>query len=369
MAISNNNNGEGDASDIAASSTETRLSDSLSLGRHTVTFAVSAEMARCDHEGNDVTRQRVSPAALRAGVRSIQNTRQDMEDAHCTVIPEATMLKTLSGNKILTVDDERAKKEPVLLGFFGVFDGHGGKRAAEFAEAKLYEAFMRRLENKSDAQAWSPEDEMSAVRAAFLETEESLLEISKEQEWMDGTTAAVAIVVREKGGQRALIAGNVGDSEILLGRREANGPGEHEVLSEVHNMAKNQAERARVEAEGGRVFGTRLGHPRFNPRFASLAVSRALGDLFFKDPELTENKVSALSAEPFLIRREVTELDRFVLLGCDGFFDTVDYGEAVDFTFSCLDAGNNPEDASGALVELAKRKGSTDNITVLLVEL
>jgi len=207
------------------------------------------------------------------------------------------------------------------------------------------------------------------LRAAFSETEALLLQISKEEEWMDGTTAAVAVVLEEGGGRRAVVAGNVGDSEVLLGRRGPTGTPEHEVLSEVHNMARNDPERERVEAVGGKVYRSRLGHPRFNPRFASLAVSRALGDLFFKDEDLTGGQSSGLSAEPFVLRRELSPHDSFLLLGCDGFFDTVQYLEAVEFAFSRLDANEDLQEVSAALVDLAKSKGSTDNITVVLVEL
>lgn len=364
-----------------------RLSRSLSRGRHTVTRAVAASLDEMGEEEEDP--MSVSPvrsggrgAALRAGVHSIQNARQEMEDAHINVIPRGEVRvqstpTTPGGSQLPRRPASRAGDSgPVLLGFFGVFDGHGGRRAAEYAEANLYEAFVRRwrLEPELGArpnsrEVWGTEEVGRALRDAYLETEASLLQISKEQEWMDGTTAAVAVILEERHGKRSIVAGNVGDSEVLLGRRGVDGLLEHEVLSEVHNMARNSAEKDRVDAAGGKVYRGRLGHPRFNPRFASLAVSRALGDLFFKDPELTDGLASGLSAEPFVLRRELTKGDCFVILGCDGFFDTVEYREAVEFAFPMLDACADPEDISKALVELAQQKGSTDNITVVFVVL
>merc|ERR1712070_1133153 len=101
-----------------------------------------------------------------------------------------------------------------------------------------------------------------------------------------------------------------------------------------------------------------MGHPKFNPKFASLSVSRALGDGLFKDAEMTGNISSGLSAEPFVIQRELCEHDSFVLLGCDGFFDEVEYQEAVQTIFEQLDAGNDVQSICDDIVEMAKRHGS-----------
>eukprot|EP00929_Paragymnodinium_shiwhaense_P118847 TRINITY_DN90744_c0_g1_i1.p1 TRINITY_DN90744_c0_g1~~TRINITY_DN90744_c0_g1_i1.p1 ORF type:complete len:446 (-),score=77.66 TRINITY_DN90744_c0_g1_i1:98-1435(-) len=368
---------------------ERKLVRSLSRGRHTVTRAVAAEILDEVNEAESEKDESVSPSTgscLRAGVRSIQGARNEMEDAHRAVIPgdrEAPTPRTPGGSKLPSRGDRRA--ENALLGFFGVFDGHGGKRAAEFVEANLYEAFVARWRASSSCPpepstpeaacaasktCCGPSRVEEALRLAFSETESQLIQISKEQEWMDGTTAAVAVVVEDRAtGSRAVVAGNVGDSEVLLGGRNADGQFVHEVLSELHNMGRNASERDRVEAVGGRVYRGRLGHPRFNPRFASLAVSRALGDLFFKDPELTDSQPSGLSAEPFLVRRELSSGDKFIIIGCDGFFDTVAYPEAVEFAFARLDQGEDPDNVSSALVELAMNKGSTDNITVVMVAL
>eukprot|EP00658_Telonema_sp_P-2_P062808 TRINITY_DN5148_c0_g1_i2.p1 TRINITY_DN5148_c0_g1~~TRINITY_DN5148_c0_g1_i2.p1 ORF type:complete len:215 (-),score=52.09 TRINITY_DN5148_c0_g1_i2:389-1033(-) len=102
------------------------------------------------------------------GVCSIQGRRQEMEDAHKIVPPPSPSVQPSPSTK---------------LSFFGVFDGHGGRRAADFAEAKLYELLLEHPEINTDMEA--------ALRASFEATERMFLEAAVDEDMMDGTTAAV----------------------------------------------------------------------------------------------------------------------------------------------------------------------------------
>ncbi|CAK0860384.1 unnamed protein product [Prorocentrum cordatum] len=138
------------------------------------------------------------------------------------------------------------------------------------------------------------------------------------------------------------VVGNVGDSEVIIGTRRADGVSTLEVLTEVHRIRGNAAEAARVEALGGRVWKGRVGHPRLNPKFASLAVSRAIGDLFFKDAAFTQGKASGLVADPHVTSVQVRGegvSEQFLLLGCDGFWDKVTYQQALSYVFRLMDTG------------------------------
>merc|ERR1711907_565903 len=165
------------------------------------------------------------------GVCSIQGRRPEMEDAHKIVPPPSPSVTSPTSK----------------LSFFGVFDGHGGRRAADFAEVKLHQLLLEHPQINA-----APE---TALKESFLTCESLFLEQAIEEDMMDGTTAAVAIIAN---GQ--LVAGNVGDSELVLCRGGTAIP-----LCQVHNIYKN-----------------RVGHPKFNPQVISLGVSRAIGDLPFK---------------------------------------------------------------------------------------
>lgn len=55
-------------------------------------------------------------------------------------------------------------------------------------------------------------------------------------------------------------------------------------------------------------------------------------------------------------------------MACDGLWDVVDNQEAVNFVKRCQQEGElDPESISKKLVQLALTKGSTDNISVMVV--
>jgi len=160
-----------------------------------------------------------------------------------------------------------------------------------------------------------------------------------------------------------LLVANIGDSEAVLCRR-----GEADVLSTIHNPSKSAKEKERIVASGGKIWQDRLAHPCMNPRFFSIAVSRSIGDMIFKNEVYTKGKPSGLIATPSLRSVELQQGDEFLLLACDGLFDVLGYQEAVDLVRAKLPALNNdPEAVAKALVEVASEKGSADNITALLV--
>lgn len=312
----------------------------------------------------------VSEYQIRYGVHSIQNLRPEMEDAHCARLGllggseggGGSALKSPIAAASSPANTRAAPAAPTLgsLSYFAVFDGHGGARAAEFSGERLAELLTM------DRGALLA-DPAEALRKAFARTEDEWHTLALEEELMDGTTAAVALIDRTAG---LCVVGNVGDSEVLLGTRDKEGNTGFRTLTEVHHLKRSESEAARVTAVGGRVWRGRLGHPKINPQVLSLSVSRAIGDIFFKDSKYTDGLVSGLIAEPYITSVEVCAkdvLEQFLLIGCDGLWDTVTYKEAADFVFNKLAAGEDPQIISEGLVHLARDAGSSDNITVMVV--
>lgn len=318
-------------------------SRNLRSGRHTFTRTMSPRMQ------------------VRYGVHSIQNKRREMEDAHRAVLGAGGSCGSTS-----TLQSESAPESiDQLLGslsYFAVFDGHGGSRAAEFSGEALVSLLVadRRL---------LAADPAEALRRAFAQTEEQWLAFARQNDFMDGTTAAVVLVDRECA---QCVVGNVGDSEVLLGIRDSDGRTRHQALTQVHHLKRSEPEAKRVTDAGGRIWHGRLAHPKINPQVLSLSVSRAIGDLFFKDEGYTGGQASGLTAEPYITSAEVCGSglqEQFLLIGCDGLWDTVTYSEAADFVFAQLRAGECPQAISERLVGRARDAGSMDNITVMVVVL
>nr|GLL32779.1 probable protein phosphatase 2C 59 [Ipomoea trifida]GMD21762.1 probable protein phosphatase 2C 59 [Ipomoea batatas]GMD26317.1 probable protein phosphatase 2C 59 [Ipomoea batatas] len=217
-----------------------------------------------------------------------------------------------------------------VVGLFGVFDGHGGARAAEYVKQNLFSNLISHPSFISDTK--------SAIADAYNHTDSEFLKSEHTQNKDAGSTASTAILV----GDRLLVA-NVGDSRAVICRG-----GTAIAVSRDHKPDQKD-ERQRIEDAGGFVMwaGTwRVG--------GVLAVSRAFGDRLLKqyvvaDPEIKEEKVDS-SLE-------------FLILASDGLWDVVTNEEAV----SMVKPIPEPEEAAKRLMQEAYQRGSSDNITIIIV--
>lgn len=91
--------------------------------------------------------------------------------------------------------------------FFGVYDGHGGAKCADFLRDNLHQFVIR--ENSF------PSDPANALKKGFETAERTFLEISQKQNPVDksGSCAVVTLIV----GDICYVA-NVGDSRAVLSR-------------------------------------------------------------------------------------------------------------------------------------------------------
>ncbi|EES04525.1 hypothetical protein BDA96_04G046300 [Sorghum bicolor] len=224
------------------------------------------------------------------------------------------------------IDDVDGEK----VGMFGVYDGHGGVRAAEYVKQHLFSNLIKHPKFITDTKA--------AIAETYNQTDSEFLKADSSQTRDAGSTASTAIIV----GDRLLVA-NVGDSRAVICKG-----GQAIAVSRDHKPDQTD-ERQRIEDAGGFVMwaGTwRVG--------GVLAVSRAFGDKLLKqyvvaDPEIKEEVVDS-SLE-------------FLILASDGLWDVVTNEEAVAMVKPIQD----PQEAANKLLEEASRRGSSDNITVVIV--
>ncbi|XP_003737336.1 protein phosphatase 1L [Galendromus occidentalis] len=230
------------------------------------------------------------------------------------------------------------------LYLYGIFDGHGGETAAEYAQKKLFPAIVDRIRKpRSDIEIIQIQD---TLRQEILKLDENFVKESKKSKNYSGTTCLVAVVFRD-----TLIVANVGDSRGVM----ATDNGRTVPLSFDHKPQQLK-ERKRIEDAGGFIS--------FNGvwRVAGiLATSRALGDYPLKDRNL-------VTAEPDILTFNLAQQkSAFVILASDGLWDAFDNENAVTFIRERYGSSRSP----GVCKELAKRanlKGSQDNITVLLID-
>lgn len=277
---------------------------------------------------------------LKAGVSQMQGRRREMEDAH--------QIADISQELVPTITPQQFAELNNTGSILGVFDGHAGSGAAEFAGKHLHRYFMEHAAFKTDPKL--------ALEETFAKIESEICQ--QYSTTGDGTTAVVAYISNGK-----LLVGHVGDSEAVLCRG-----GKAIGLTEPHNAKASERERQRVRAAGGLLVAgdTRVGHPALNPNLFSIAVTRALGDILLKSDEYTKGRPSGLIAIPEICEMDLTDEDEFLVLACDGVWDVLNHQECADFVRAQLAVDKDPQKASLALIDHAFEKGSNDNITALV---
>ncbi|KAH7430032.1 hypothetical protein KP509_09G079600 [Ceratopteris richardii] len=220
--------------------------------------------------------------------------------------------------------------------YYGVFDGHDGKNAAQFVKEKLLKYIVTDVA--------FPIAIEEAVQHAFLETDAAFAEACSANKSLSSGTTAITVLILG----REIFVANAGDCRAVLCRK-----GKAIEMSRDH---KPNVERSRIEALGGFIDDGYLN--------GYLSVARALGNFHI---EGLKGHNCPLSAEPEVRRAVLTEDDEFMIIGCDGFWDVFSNENAVAFARRKLQQHNDPEQCSHDLVDEALRRNTSDNLTVVVV--
>jgi protein phosphatase PTC1 len=222
-----------------------------------------------------------------------------------------------------------------------IYDGHHGRTAADIAAHTLHSELGQALVDSPSPGA--------AMTRAFLVTDRIIADKEKEESAtsLRGADVGGAVAVVAYVNEHTLVVGNLGDAHAVLDR---NGTAER--LSHAHRASDPQ-EAQRIRRAGGHITRRQNDVARVG---GELAVTRSLGDTRLKDWVL---------AEPSISEVVLRQGDERLIMGCDGLWDWLDDQSAVDLLRQrhITDAAA----ASGILVKEALRRGSDDNITVIVV--
>merc|ERR1711871_1026532 len=289
-------------------------------------WQVDGSEATPDEAGSDMLQ---GQKLYKFGFSLVQGRRDYMEDYH-------------------QVDYFNDAKEETggISHFFAVFDGHCGPKAAGYAKQKLAENIRSAAVHVANG-ATSPmtDDKVrDAVRQGLLKTDRDFCAKAVDNRLNDGSTGCV-VMMQER--RERLIAANVGDSRAILVKAD----GSCKPLTRDHKPDLPD-ERKRIEDSGGSV--KMFGCARVN---GILAVSRAFGDRSLKS--------SGVVADPEIMTHQLGADDLFLVIASDGLWD-VFTNEGVAQVVSVQ---QDPETCARALTDSAIRKGSMDNVTVVVVQL
>ncbi len=243
---------------------------------------------------------------MRIGVSSEQGMRPFMEDAH-----------------VIRRDLNQAGDV-----FLGVFDGHSGSRASEYAAEFLPGRFNAALK-----EGLGPEQ---ALERAYQEISREL------DEEVSGTTA-VTCYLRDD----MITVANAGDTRALVVSRDWV-----RQLTRDHRV-EDPEERARILAQGGEINGS---YVVFGG--AGLMPTRSLGDAWFE--------LAGVTPVPDVSTERIGPGDQWLIAACDGLFDFMDNQTAANL----VRGASSPQEAASLLSQevLITRMG-TDNLTIIVLEL
>ncbi|KAK0588206.1 hypothetical protein LWI29_035944 [Acer saccharum] len=251
--------------------------------------------------------------------------------------------------------DARADSPPNLrCAHFAIYDGHGGRLAAEYAQKKLHgnvvsAGLPRELLDVKAAK--------KAILDGFRKTDESLLQESASGGWQDGATAVCVWVLG-----RTVFVANIGDAKAVVARSSVADGSQNNlegsnslkaiVVTREHKAIYPQ-ERSRIQKAGGTVSS----NGRLQGR---LEVSRAFGDRQFKK--------FGVVATPDIHSFELTDREQFIILGCDGLWGVFGPSDAVDFVQKLLQEGLSVTAVSRRLVkEAVLERRCKDNCTAIVI--
>jgi serine/threonine protein phosphatase PrpC len=217
-----------------------------------------------------------------------------------------------------------------------VYDGHGGKTAATMSAEMLTPYFLHSLEREEEKPIALRRTEEELLREVYLTLDRYLVTRGIDC----GTTAATFYILKER-----FIAANVGDSRVVI----ATNKGPYTLtMDHKPNLPEEQA---RIEALGGSVIT--FGVPRLQ---GVLAMSRALGDPSLKP---------YVSAEPRILSGTLGSENTHAVLACDGVWDVLTPEQVMEYA----KRADDPESAAASIEDAARHHGSTDNITVIVLDL
>lgn len=275
-------------------------------------------------------------AFLKYGVSAMQGWRMNMEDAHITNL-------NLPGDAAL----------------FAVFDGHGGQEVARFC-GKYFSDELVKNEHFGKGNFKAALEETFLKMDAILMGQDAmdfLREFKNETEGQTfaGCTANVVLVTKTE-----IYCANAGDSRCYIYTKD----NQCLPMSSDHKPDV-ETERARIHAAGGYVSEGRVND--------NLNLTRAIGDLEYKKNPQLKPEAQIISAFPDVKVHPISKDLNFMLVGCDGIWETLTAAEICKIAEMRL-AKNTPlpnicEELLDKLIAKDTSEGTgCDNMSLVMVQ-
>ncbi|ARF09758.1 serine/threonine protein phosphatase [Indivirus ILV1] len=262
---------------------------------------------------------------MNAHIYSLKGARKQNEDTHVVIL-----------------NNDGQNKKLKDINFFAVFDGHGGKEVSEFLKATLPKYFI------------NPKVQYPLHKEYVVNVYNTIQNELKNTPYAKntGSTGLVVSHFKTNDGQYLNIM-NTGDSRCILCRDNFAMP-----LTKDHKPNWPE-EYYRITQLGGKIE-----FDQYDWRIKDLSVSRAFGDL---------DATPYVTHLPDLFKYKLDKSDKFIIICCDGMLETLSNSDAVNFVLlNCYSKDtktriNKEVNIAKKLAEYAYKKGSGDNISIIVV--
>lgn len=234
--------------------------------------------------------------------------------------------------------------KPNGLNIYCIFDGHGGKQVSKYLKDNILSYFV----NKTCSYPLKKK----YIIDVFNKIQDLL---SKEKFSIKmGSTALILIIYTINNNTYANII-NLGDCRAVLCRDNLGIP-----LTKDHKPNFPEEIR-RIKKLGGNITFDGM-----DWRIGEFSVSRAFGDC---------NSKPYISHIPDVFKYKLDKEDKFIILACDGLWDVVNSQDAVNLVLNtCYNENTDKKikknvNTSKNLANYAIMKGSTDNVSVIIIYL
>jgi len=119
-----------------------------------------------------------------------------------------------------------------------------------------------------------------------------------------------------------LFVANAGDSRCVLGR------GGRAVPLSFDHKPENDEEKRRIHNAGSTITDGRVD--------GNLNLSRSLGDLKYKQNKRLTPEEQPITANPDVYLYDMTDEDDFIIMGCDGIWETKSNEQMVEYIYDKL---------------------------------
>ena len=258
---------------------------------------------------------------------SLQGVRESNEDEHISIENIESKDKNLNNVNLLAV-----------------YDGHGGSHVSKFLKENMYKYFLK----KNNAQLFKDNKVTYKYIDGVFNHLQNKIKKEKYAKYC-GSTALVTLETKNRK-KRNLWVANTGDCRAVICNK-------YNIAIQLTKDHKpnSMEERKRITGLNGKIS-----FDGYDWRIKDLSLSRAFGDI---------DATPFVTHSPQIYKYQISNNDKFLILACDGLWDTLSNQEVVNFILEYQSKINLEKDninIAEKLAQFAIDSGSTDNITVIL---